>query len=109
MIVLECVCLTLRFFDHFAVCYASSRPVSRKMVGIELEESVMLGRTADDDMFAVTPAFFSGIHRTPKGVDAFLRHKIAHSPGMKSGNVGWRNKIRNCSIQTANYVRFQVL
>ncbi|MBR6305034.1 MAG: hypothetical protein IKR37_05385 [Paludibacteraceae bacterium] len=80
MIVLQGMCLTLRFFDHFAVCYASSRPVSREMVGIELEKSFMLGRTADDDMFAVTPAFFSGIHRTPKGVDAFLRHKIAHSP-----------------------------
>ena len=40
----------------------------------------MLGCLADDDMFAVTTAFFGGVHRSPESVKAFHRHKIAHSP-----------------------------
>ena len=87
MVVFESVRLPLRLFDEFAVRYARRRPVFREMVGVELEQSVVLRSVADDDMFAVTTAFFDCVHRAPESINAFHRHKIAHSPCVKSGNV----------------------
>ena len=87
MIVFECVRLTLRLFDQFAVGDTRRRPVFWEMVGVELEQSVVLRSVADYDMLAVTAAFFDCVHRAPESLNAIHRHKIAHSPCVKSGNV----------------------
>ena len=87
MVMLKCMCLTLRFLDQFAVGDTGRRPVFREMIGVELEQSVVLRSMADDDMFAVTAAFFDRVHRAPESINAIHRHKIAHSPCVKSGNV----------------------
>ena len=102
------VSLALGEFDEFAVSHTGSRPSLWEMVGVELQDSTVTRRMADDDMLLVVRAFLERIHRTPYVFDTFYRHEIAHSPGMGSGNVRMRGVVRYNALQTVFNDRFQM-
>ena len=79
VVVLKRVSLALREFDEGTIILAGLRPRLGEMVRVELEEAVVFRRMADDDMFAVTAAFFDGVHGSPEGFVEFNGHKIAYT------------------------------
>ena len=103
---LKRVSLALREFDEGTIILACLRPRLGEMVGIELEETVMFRRMADDDVFAVTAAFFDGVHGSPEGFVAFNGHKIAYTACGNDRTGGRRLIIRNKAFQTENYACF---
>ena len=109
-VMFEGMCAALRFLDEFAVSDTGCRPRLGETVGVELQELSSAARdTADDDVFFVVASFLDGVHGAPQRINAYYRHKIAHSPCMGSGNVGMRRVVRNSSFQTPNNARFQML
>ena len=106
VVVLKRVSLALREFDKVAVVLTGLRPSLGEMVGIELEEAVVLRRMADDDMFAVTAAFLDGVHGSPEGFVTLNGHKIAYTACGNDRTGGGRRKIRNEAFQTGNYACF---
>ena len=106
MVVLQSMGTALSFFDEFAVRHTSSRPGLGEMVGIELEDVSTAGVTADNNVFFVTATFSDGVHGATEVFDCSSRHKIAHSPGMGSGNIRIRCVRRNNVSQTVFNDRF---
>jgi len=88
--------LALGLFDKFTICYAGCRPGLREMVGIELEKTLGVRHSANNDVLFVTAAFFDGVHRAPVVFITDNRHKISHSPGARRG-IG-----RECDIMVNN-------
>ena len=85
VVMLEGMGLTLGEFDEFAICYASSRPMRRKMVGIEFVQTYPKARRAHDDAFAALTAYFDGIHRSRNGSNADTGTEIPHAFGVRCG------------------------
>ncbi len=80
------------------------------MVGVELVEFAAPARsTADDDVFVVMAAFFTGVHDTIIHVDAERELQIANSASVGGGDFSVWNIARNNAIQTVFYYGFQVL
>ena len=85
VVMLKGMGLALGKFDEFTVCYASSRPVRRKMVSIEFVQTFTEARRAHDDAFAALTSYFDGIHRSTEGIKAISETKIAHAFGVRRG------------------------
>ena len=102
----EVVRHSLSEFEDVTVSFTGFRIMFRETVGIELEETIMLRATADDDVFAVMAGFLLGVHGAPKGFYAYNRLKIAHSTGPRSGISRKMDVVRNNAIQTGNNLRF---
>ena len=73
------------------------------MVGIELEESVGIGHSADNDVLLIAVSFFYAIHRAPVGFIERYRHKITHSPGARCGIWRELHIMVNYAAQTVYY------
>ena len=109
VVMFEGVCLTLGFFDEFAVGYAGRRPCLGEMVGVELIEVAAPTRdTADDDVFLVMTAFFVRIHDAVVHLDGRNELKVTYSASMGSGNFGVGDLARYDALQTVFYDRFQM-
>ena len=109
VVMLEGVCLTLGFFDEFAVGYAGRRPCLGEMVGVELIEVAAPTRdTADNDVFLVMTAFFVRIHDAVVHLDGIDELKVTYSASVGSGNFGVRDLARYEGLQTFFYDRFQM-
>ena len=80
VVVLECVCPSLRLFDEVAVGDAPFGPVRREMVGIDLEEAASKGSAASNDVFFVSTAFLKGVDFTDIRFEHGNKLKIAHTP-----------------------------
>ena len=83
--------------------------MGREMVGVELEQFMTTGHTADDDVFFVFTAFFEVVHGSPEAVDTHARLKIAHSPRPRTGKRREGDKFGDGVAQTGNNLCFQVL
>jgi len=97
---------TLGKFDEFAISYAGCRPGLREMVGIELEESVGIGHSADNDVLLIAVSLFHAIHRAPICFIERYRHKITHSTGARCGIGRELHIMVNYAVQTVHYACF---
>ena len=100
--------LTLGEFDEFRICYASSRPMRRKMVGIEFVQAYAKAGGTDNDAFAALPAYFDGIHRAREGSNAGSETKIAHAFGVRRGIGRKGDKSGTFGLHSGNYDIFQM-
>ena len=107
VVMFECVCLALGFFDEFAVFDAGSGPMRREMVGIELENGVFgTCITADDDVFFVFTAFSLVIYGSTVRSDGIYEHEIAYASGGRSRNRWTWKVLLNNGVQTGKYACF---
>ena len=107
MVVFECVCLALGFFDEFTVFNAGSGPMRREMVGVELENGVFGACiTAYDDVFFVFAAFSLVIYGSTVRSDGIYEHKIAYASCGRSRNRRTWKVLLNNGVQTGKYACF---
>ena len=108
VVMFEGMRLTLGKFDEFTVRYAGSRPMRRKMIGVEFVQAYAKARGAYDDAFTALPAYFDGIHRAREGSNAGSETKIAHAFGVRRGIGRQGYKHGTFGLHSGNYDIFQM-
>ena len=90
----------LGFFDEFAISYAGRRPGLGEMVGIELDEAVMLRSHASYDMFTVFATLFESVYLSAVLGKHGDEMKIAYSTSAGSGFGRECDAVVNYGIKT---------
>ena len=73
-----------------------------------MKESVSVVYAAYDNVFTALASEVEVVHGTPKGVDGRNGIKVAHSFGVRSGQLGVWYKSDASALQTADYDIFQM-